>query len=170
MALGRQISWKPGQEEHQRGVARKLADGGAEDLPLAHEEADVAPLETRRRVALRESAAGRDVVQLRLVDPPARVGIAIDGNPGERKHNTGDAHYEKQRAPAPRGADPEQNRAEKGKAKVLSDRVHTRRARSFVLWKPGAEDATVAGEGGRLGDTQGEAGAEERGKTRRESL
>ena len=65
---------------------------------------------------------------------------------------------------------PEQHGAEKGQAQVLSDGVNTRGARSFVLWKPGAEDATVAGEGGRLRDTQGEAGAEERGKTRGEPL
>ncbi len=75
MPLGGQPGREPGEKEHQHGIAGKLADAGADDLPLAQQLADQRPAERHllvRRGA--QAAAVFDMLALLLAEARSSCG------------------------------------------------------------------------------------------------
>ena len=163
MPLGGQPGVEPGEKEHQHGIAGKLADTGADDLPFAQQLADQRPAERHLLVGRgAEAAAVFDMLALLLAKARIFMRFAVAAPPHQGKQNADGANADEQHPPAETVHDPEQQRRKAGQPEILPHGVHRRGLRPLLLWEPGADHPAVDRKARRFANAQPEAAQQQR--------
>ena len=113
------------RKKHQHGIAGKLADAGADDLPFAQQLADQRPAERHLLVGRgAEAAAVFDMLALLLAKARIFMRFAVAAPPHQGKQNADGANADEQHPPAETVHDPEQQRRKAGQPEILPHGVH----------------------------------------------